>query len=125
MAERSNAAVLKTVEAKASGGSNPSLSAERFDLDRTFTMFYSYILKSTKDQGYYFGHCSDLNIRLQKHNSGKVRSTKARIPFAIHYSETFQTKSEAYNRVGSEGLFPSLSSHTTVRTGLVHGGLLE
>ncbi|SEB05542.1 hypothetical protein SAMN05660909_05028 [Chitinophaga terrae (ex Kim and Jung 2007)] len=29
------------------------------------------------------------------------------------------------NRVGSEGLFPSLSSHTTVRTGLVYGGLLE
>ena len=28
MAERSNAAVLKTVEVKASGGSNPSLSAE-------------------------------------------------------------------------------------------------
>ena len=27
MAERSNAAVLKTVEVKASGGSNPSLSA--------------------------------------------------------------------------------------------------
>jgi hypothetical protein len=27
MAERSNAAVLKTVEAKVSGGSNPSLSA--------------------------------------------------------------------------------------------------
>ena len=32
MAERSNAAVLKTVEAQVSGGSNPSLSAH----DRTF-----------------------------------------------------------------------------------------
>jgi hypothetical protein len=29
MAERSNAAVLKTVEVKASGGSNPSLSAKQ------------------------------------------------------------------------------------------------
>jgi hypothetical protein len=29
MAERSNAAVLKTVEVKASGGSNPSLSASK------------------------------------------------------------------------------------------------
>ena len=28
MAERSNAAVLKTVEAQVSGGSNPSLSAQ-------------------------------------------------------------------------------------------------
>ncbi len=30
-----------------------------------------------------------------------------------------------FNRVGSKGLFPLLSSHTTVRTGLVYGGLLE
>jgi hypothetical protein len=30
MAERSNAAVLKTVEVKASGGSDPSLSALNF-----------------------------------------------------------------------------------------------
>ncbi len=29
------------------------------------------------------------------------------------------------NRVGSEGLFPSLSSHTTVRAGLAYGGLLK
>jgi hypothetical protein len=29
------------------------------------------------------------------------------------------------NRVGGTGLFPAPSSHTTVRTGLVYGGLLE
>ena len=34
MAERLNAAVLKTVEVKASGGSNPSLSASK-NLNRT------------------------------------------------------------------------------------------
>jgi hypothetical protein len=39
MAERSNAAVLKTVEVKASGGSNPSLSAERgFNLKPFFNI---------------------------------------------------------------------------------------
>jgi hypothetical protein len=32
MAERSNAAVLKTVEVKASGGSNPSLSANKINV---------------------------------------------------------------------------------------------
>ena len=37
----------------------------------------------------------------------------------------FTDGSEFKNRVGSKGLFPLLSSHTTVRTGLVHGGLLE
>ena len=31
----------------------------------------------------------------------------------------------AHNRVGSVGLFPTLSSHTTVRAFLAYGGLLE
>lgn len=35
MAEWSNAAVLKTVELKGSGGSNPSLSAERSEQKQT------------------------------------------------------------------------------------------
>jgi putative endonuclease len=61
-------------------------------------MFYTYILKSIKDHGYYFGHCSDLDARLRTHNNGKVRSTKGRRPFIIHYFETFQTKSEAFKR---------------------------
>jgi putative endonuclease len=69
-------------------------------------MFYTYILKSSKDQDYYFGHCSDLDIRLQTHNSGKVRSTKRKRPFVIYYFETFQTKSEAYKR---EMVFKTLS----------------
>jgi len=34
-------------------------------------------------------------------------------------------QTELSNRVGSEGLFPSLSSHTTVRTGRVYGGLIK
>jgi len=68
-------------------------------------MFYSYVLKSLRDQGYYFGHCSNLDLRLQKHNAGKTRSTKARRPLIVHYFETFQTKSEAYKR---EMFFKSL-----------------
>lgn len=58
--------------------------------------FYTYILKSLKDGSYYYGHTKDLDNRLQKHNSGKVRSTKSRLPFLIHYHEIFETKSEAY-----------------------------
>ena len=61
-------------------------------------MFTTYILRSEKDNGYYFGHCHDLKIRLSRHNSGKVRSTKSRIPFIVHYTEFFNTKSEAYRR---------------------------
>jgi putative endonuclease len=100
MAERSNAAVLKTVEGQLSGGSNPSLSAEIPIIDRDFSFmpFYTYILKSLKDNGYYYGHTSDIDSRLVKHNSKKVRSTKSRTPFVVHYLETFQTKSEAYKQ---------------------------
>ena len=104
MAERQNTAVLpagscgKTVEVKASGGSNPSLSAGKgSDLSGPF-MFYTYILRSLKDGGYYFGYCSDMRERLNRHNAGKVRSTKARTPFLLHYHEEFNTKSEAFKR---------------------------
>jgi putative endonuclease len=61
-----------------------------------FMSFYTYILKSNKDGGYYYGHTKDLAARLHTHNSGKVRSTKSRIPFVLHYFETFETKSAAY-----------------------------
>jgi putative endonuclease len=61
-------------------------------------MYFSYILKSLKDGKYYYGHCSDLEQRLKQHNLGKVRSTKSRKPFILHYNETFTTKSEAYRR---------------------------
>jgi putative endonuclease len=57
---------------------------------------YTYILKSLKDEGYYYGHTSDIEKRLKKHNTKKVRSTKSRVPFMLHYHEIFQTKSEAY-----------------------------
>ena len=61
-------------------------------------MYYTYILKSEKDGGYYFGHCANLEIRLAQHNQGKVRSTKGRRPLIVHYKEMFNTKSEAYKR---------------------------
>ena len=98
MAEWSIAAVLKTVDCQRSGGSNPSLSAAS-RLSRDFFMpFYTYILRSLKDNGYYYGHTSDLEARLKKHNDGKVRSTKSRKPFVIHYLEVFSSKAEAYRQ---------------------------
>jgi putative endonuclease len=69
-------------------------------------MFVAYILKSEKDKGYYYGHCSDITARLLAHNGGKVRSTKSRIPFTLHYHEVFTTKSAAYQR---ELFFKSLA----------------
>ena len=61
-------------------------------------MYVTYILRSLKDNGYYYGHCADIEVRLKKHNSGKVTSTKSRAPFVLHYIERFETKSEAFRR---------------------------
>ena len=58
--------------------------------------FYTYILRSLKDNGYYYGHTKDIDTRLQNHNSKKVRSTKSRVPFVLHYFEIHQTRSAAY-----------------------------
>src|SRR5688572_22545614 len=99
MAERSNAAVLKTVEVKASGGSNPSLSAFRSRIPGIFFMpFYAYILISENTQRRYFGSCGDLEKRLKYHNSGKVKSTRPYRPYRVLYYEIFESKSEAIKR---------------------------
>ena len=48
MAERSNAAVLKTVEAQVSGGSNPSLSAKIYlPAFNKKQVFYALLYKSS------------------------------------------------------------------------------
>jgi putative endonuclease len=61
-------------------------------------MFYAYILQSEKTNTFYYGHISDLEERMGRHNRGKVRYTKSRIPWKLVYSEPFNTKSEAYKR---------------------------
>jgi putative endonuclease len=80
--------------------------------DFSFMPFYTYILKSSKDDGYYYGHTSDIDNRLIKHNGKKVRSTKSRTPFVLHYFEIFQTKSEAYLQ---EQFFKSAEGKTYLR----------
>lgn len=60
--------------------------------------YYSYILKSLKDNGYYYGSTSDLDNRLKNHNRGKVRSTKGRRPFVLHFYESHNDKSSAMLR---------------------------
>ena len=57
-----------------------------------------YILKSVYYSRYYIGHSKNIYKRLTEHNSGKVKSSKAYIPWEIVYIEKFDTKSEAYRR---------------------------
>ena len=49
-------------------------------------MFYTYVLKSKLDNKLYVGFCSGLRRRFDEHNSGKVLSTKSRVPFKIIYT---------------------------------------
>ncbi|BDQ03190.1 GIY-YIG nuclease family protein [Ignavibacterium sp.] len=61
-------------------------------------MYFTYILKSIKTNRFYYGHTQNLSERLNYHNIGKVKSTKAFRPWTIHYFESFETRSEAYRR---------------------------
>ncbi|MBP6796248.1 MAG: GIY-YIG nuclease family protein [Saprospiraceae bacterium] len=61
-------------------------------------IYYTYILRSLRDLKNYYGHTKNLDERLAAHNSKKVRSTKARVPFELIYFEEFNTKSEAYHQ---------------------------
>ncbi len=61
-------------------------------------MFFTYVLKSEKKGTHYYGHCQNVDIRLKRHNAGKVRSTKSKRPWKLIYFEKFPTRSEAYKR---------------------------
>lgn len=61
-------------------------------------MFYVYILCSKKDKELYIGSTNDLKKRVEEHNSGKVSSTKPRIPFELLYYEAYKIEQEARNR---------------------------
>ncbi|WDF55614.1 GIY-YIG nuclease family protein [Mucilaginibacter sp. KACC 22063] len=61
-------------------------------------MFFSYILKSLKDEKYYYGSTNDVDKRLTKHNKGEVKATKHRRPLKLHYKEEHSTRSEAFKR---------------------------
>jgi len=74
--------------------------------------YFVYILKSLKDSGYYYGYTSNLENRLEKHNSLMVKSTKSRAPFILHYTEIFKTKSEALKR---ERFFKSIDGYNWLK----------
>ncbi len=81
-------------------GSLASLrSAERESLPlRSILMYYLYILYSLSHRRTYVGQTDDREIRLQQHNSGKVRSTKAFRPWVMVYSEAYETRADALAR---------------------------
>ncbi|MBS3946045.1 MAG: GIY-YIG nuclease family protein [Melioribacter sp.] len=61
-------------------------------------MFYTYILYSPSFNRTYVEQTNNLSNRLEYHNSGKVKSTKAYKPWKIIYSESFESRAESMKR---------------------------
>jgi len=59
---------------------------------------FVYILQSQKDGSYYVGASKNVETRLEQHNRGAGRSTKARRPWRLIYTEEHNTRSEAGRR---------------------------
>ena len=61
-------------------------------------MLYVYVLKSKKDGKLYIGFTSNLRLRFQEHNDGKVKSTIYRRPLELIYYEAYKNESVAKKR---------------------------
>ncbi|MBI5018804.1 GIY-YIG nuclease family protein [Candidatus Gottesmanbacteria bacterium] len=61
-------------------------------------MFYTYVLRSRKDNDLYIGFCNDLRRRINEHNKGGVNSTKHRRPFDLIYYEACLDEKKAIKR---------------------------
>ena len=61
-------------------------------------MFTVYVLCSERTGKRYVGSTKNLPVRLEQHNRGKVRSTKAGLLWRVVYAEVFRTNREARRR---------------------------
>jgi len=61
-------------------------------------MYYTYILYSSTFDRIYIGQTDNLGLRLERHKSGKVKSTKAYIPWEMIYYKECATGSLAMKR---------------------------
>ena len=61
-------------------------------------MYYTYVLKSKKDDNLYVGWTENLKERFKKHQKGEVFSTKNRRPLQLVYYEACLNKVDAIAR---------------------------
>lgn len=61
-------------------------------------MYYTYILKSLKNNDIYIGSTENIDNRIKKHNSGKVKSTKGYRPWVLLETKEFETRGEAFKK---------------------------
>ena len=55
-------------------------------------------MKSERDARIYVGMCTDIEVRLKEHNSGKTKSTKGFKPWKLIYKEETINRIEARKR---------------------------
>lgn len=61
-------------------------------------MYYTYVLQSQKDNGFYIGYSENLKQRFEEHVKGKVESTKNRRPLKLVDYEACLKREDATNR---------------------------
>ncbi|MEL7534371.1 MAG: GIY-YIG nuclease family protein [Bacteroidota bacterium] len=61
-------------------------------------MVFVYILYSPSRDRYYTGITADLEDRLKRHNQGRSKSTKSGLPWILKFWESYESRSEAYQR---------------------------
>jgi len=61
-------------------------------------MYYSYVLQSQKDKGFYVGFTKKLKLRFELHNKGLIESTNDRTPVRLIYCEACLDQSDATRR---------------------------
>jgi len=61
-------------------------------------VFYAYVLKSLKNNRFYYGCTNNLKKRLFEHNIGKSKYTQYTKPFELIYFEKFKTLKEVRKR---------------------------
>ena len=78
-------------------------------------MFYTYVLKSLKDNKLYIGFSKNLKIRIHEHQTGLVEATIYRRPLVLIYYEACLSEEKAIAR---EKYFKSGFGHTYLKNRL-------
>jgi putative endonuclease len=82
-------------------------------------LFFVYIIRSERLQRFYVGSTENLERRLQEHNAGKSKSTRAGVPWDLVRVEEFATRSEAMlqeRKIKARGIGRYLSDFETSTT---------
>ncbi len=79
----------------------------------TTKFYYVYVLQSLKRDWIYVGYTENLRRRLDEHNKGQNKSTKAHVPLELIHYEAYRSEQDARRR---EMYLKTTKGKTTLRT---------